>query len=348
MTPYPLRTPRSSTGHTSRRPNWNIRNISAVHRPMPHRHELLHDLVVGEPGHPIELHGAVEHLLGEVTDRCRLVGRQPGTPQRVERRREHRFGFGHAVEQGLDPAVDGAGGWTRELLVTHCAHQLGEMRAPRSAAAEIARAGPFDDRPEGGCCSASARSASISSRRAIPRTVVRRRANYDALRESQPSSSAFSVRGSRAAARRVRRWRRRQRVQGLPQSAGAHRQGHRHHRSRVRLVRRDGEDLGETGRRLRQPHRRQPQRGARQPMADRPRLPRRQDPSGLPGEKPAEGLGAGAAPGAAQRHHRLGPCLRRRHPSEHLPGQGGARRAPDHGDQLGPGPLHGCGRGRHR
>ena len=35
ITAYPLRTPRSPTGHTSRRPSWNIRNISAVQRPMP-------------------------------------------------------------------------------------------------------------------------------------------------------------------------------------------------------------------------------------------------------------------------------------------------------------------------
>src|SRR5581483_8775199 len=33
--PYPLRTPRSPTGHTSSRPSWKMRNISAVQRPMP-------------------------------------------------------------------------------------------------------------------------------------------------------------------------------------------------------------------------------------------------------------------------------------------------------------------------
>ena len=33
----PARTPRSPTGHTSRRPSWNMRNISAVHSPMPCR-----------------------------------------------------------------------------------------------------------------------------------------------------------------------------------------------------------------------------------------------------------------------------------------------------------------------
>ncbi len=141
-----MRTPRSSTGHTSSRPSWNMRNISAVQRPIPRtRVSCSHDLGVGAAADAIEHDRPREHVLGKVSDRRRLRRREPGAPQRIDGRREHLLGRGIAVEEGFEAPVDRASGRSRQLLVADRAGQLGEVRPARAARPQVARPGRLHD-----------------------------------------------------------------------------------------------------------------------------------------------------------------------------------------------------------
>ena len=121
-----------------------MRNISAVQRPIPLTEgELADDLGVGQPAEPIELHLAGQHLVGQVTDRRRLVGRQPRGPELVDGQREHRLRGRVAVERGHQPSVDGARRRARELLEADLPHQFGEV-ACGDGRARRSPAGPAD------------------------------------------------------------------------------------------------------------------------------------------------------------------------------------------------------------
>ena len=138
-----LRTPRSPVGSTSGRCSVNIRNMCAVHSPMPLTAVSSRDhLVVGQLGEAVELELAVEHVLGERAQVATLAREKPARDAQLvgvlgedllRRRRA-------AVEAREQLAPDRARGEHRELLAGDRAHERAvELLGP--AARRPARSG---------------------------------------------------------------------------------------------------------------------------------------------------------------------------------------------------------------
>ena len=127
--------------------SWNIKNISAVHRPMPFTSVSSRTTSSsGKTPNACEAHLPRVHSLGEVADRRRLRARQPRAAQRVVADSQHRVGRGHAVEQRLEPTVNRARGPAGELLVADHPRQLGEVRPTFATPRNVARPDIGDER----------------------------------------------------------------------------------------------------------------------------------------------------------------------------------------------------------
>ncbi len=299
-----MRTPRSSTGHTSRRPSWNIRNISAVQRPMP-RTSVSSRTISSSDRRATRSSSTSPASTFSARSRidAALFAERPAARKFVDREREHRLGRRRTVERGLEPAVDRARRRARQLLVADRPHQLGEMGPPRAAPAEIGGPGRLDDGAEPGLL-ARQRGGSLDDRSARhARTVAGGRPvvcppcpeNFSVCPRAPSRSPSHSpdvveaVAARRSARSPVDNTRRRQDVP-IPAYV---------------IVHRDREASGHEGRGVRLAPVGAAVEPTRQPVALRPR---RADVDGAPGV-PREGadrrVGEGAAPRAPERQHRM-------------------------------------------
>ena len=153
----------------------------------------------------------------------------------------------------------------------------------------------------------------------------------------------------------VRRWRRRRARPG--QAAGDDHRAEHHHDDRRRrprrrvpdyiIVHRHGEAHGDEHRRVHVARRSAAEPDVPEPLALRTGQPRDRRAADVPGEvAAARRLGRGAAPGAPERQHRMGPRQRGDARAEPLPHRGVARRPHHHRHQRERGDLQRRGRGR--
>ena len=132
----PPRTPKSSVGHTSSRPSWNIKNMCAVHSPMPR---------TSTSSRTTSSSGRRATRRARPSRRSTFSARSridaAFAPDSPAPRRSSTGSASTAsarrlaVEQRFEAPVDRGGGAARELLVADHARELGEVRAPRPAAA---------------------------------------------------------------------------------------------------------------------------------------------------------------------------------------------------------------------
>ena len=289
-----------------------MRNISAVQRPMPRTSvSCSHDLVVGAAAD---------------ADRARPSPRAPArrgrgstrsSPPRARRarsdstrRREHRFGRRIAVEQRLEAPVDRAGGRPRELLVADRPGELGEVRAARAAPPQVARARPPPRSSANAGCApgeVGARLHELTSGHAAAPYPRRSTASLEPLVMTPYHLSRPRAR-RRARARRRRLWR----VAAARRSAGRSRPpttsrqaAHDQHADAAAPTspRRSSPQLAVYD----APGDAAPREQLDNPWVVSPDYPDQTVPQVfLVKEQRTDGLGAGAAPGAPERQHRLG------------------------------------------
>ena len=137
MRAKPLRTPKSPTGHTSSRPHWNIKNMCAVHSPMPRTStSSATTCFVGEPVHAIELHEPAPCPSARSESRWPCF-READPTQLLHRHGEAPLREWAARRRRGEAAVDHRRGPAGELLVADHAGELGEVRAVRTRPMQV-------------------------------------------------------------------------------------------------------------------------------------------------------------------------------------------------------------------
>ena len=137
----PARTPRSPIGHTSSRPSWNMRNMCAVHSPMPRTSVSSRTTSSSgrrfmrsswtSPSSTLTARSRIDAAFAP--DRPAPRNDSSGTTSTAGDRRDS------AVEQGGEAAVDRLRGTTGQLLEADRARELGEVCPARARVAQLGR-----------------------------------------------------------------------------------------------------------------------------------------------------------------------------------------------------------------